>query len=1411
METSTLTFLKGMDTDTANALRDGTSYVLAKNFTITDGDSGEFGSLTNVKGNKLSTLFNSPDHNDHTIVGYTNLRNNIIIFTTNSIHSYIWEYNPELETLSIVYSDENSFITDGSKLNFSTAPEYKIVAVGSYEKDNVQKIYWTDGKEILRYLNIKDPNKPTRVQDLNIIPIGKYTRPTETEVLVGGNLKAGRIQYCYRLVNKYGSESSFSDCTDLISLTKSVPNGKSTYYGSDRDDIVNKSVTVTMPGIDSEFEIIRLYSVFYDQVNSVPKIRLVAEVENPGPSIPLKITDVGEILEEVTLVEFNTLGGRLFTAEALETKDNILFAGGISENEFSVDLDCRAYSFCKKGSNGVVIETSDVYYFEDSYTSAPVFNKQLDLVNSTFGASNLYVINNDAINFPSGSYGIKGNIRCIVTRQTPTSQGFTSFKLGVYSNPGKIPGVIYTYGSANTTISSGSITLNIPINDTVPVGGNMYFFVYSDEVLSPTPSRILIQCYIEDLEVTSEGQPICKLYNDSGTLEYTITTPNTSDSSWNIPLNADAINRYTDVYTYNELEYKDTEDAFKYKSDGITLGGSGKIVSYNFIDYKAYSSVPVYGYNLSNDGYTPFIARNKENIINNVMSFKRGEVYRCGIQFFDVYGKPSFTNWIADIRIPYTFEWDGGGDSRYFYSRYSTTEGLYCVANPVKISFSINTSNIPSNVLQSISGYKIVTVKREYKDRTVIAQGVAKPARYDVDGYIYFPSQDVYKSTLSEKSKYLFDFHSPDIYVNRNDIKFTNSKFRVVSYMEALSYDPSNGVKNNIVDFESSFPYASAETNYDVGKALYKDYEIKDIVLLEEREARDGAGYTIKMYDNTDVVYKNRPIWNTFSQGDYSYQSYGPTSLLLSLETTLFGVDTTLSTYIPIVDIVLDNFKSRFGGNSYYARLRNTYTSASKFVNINTTTVKSIGDTFTTLYSQMIAYADFAYGNKGKAQGCISFPVESSINTLMIKDRPGKLLRLKEYYDLTDWGLQESKVDGVSDFPLQYPDSVDDLYKYNSVYSQVNQYPTFSPKPLFFEEQSKNDTMIVASEKKINGELVDNWTKFLYSNLIELPTNQGKITNLKTVDTKLMCWQEKGVSVIAVNDRYLLSDNPGQLALGSGGILERYDYLTTECGATGKYVVDRYENAILWIDSVRHKLFMYDSSIKDLTVSKGIRTHIKNIGDFVNPTIGVDMKTNKIYFKLKDDVLVFDLMMQVFEGVRTYNPKWFIRLFDNRVLSSNGNMYLFTENEGDKAEFFNVVYPSYIKTRCVDNFNMTKVFDTLEWYSKTTRNVNGDTYSIFDDTFSRIRVTDDYQNTDWQPLNYRRSERTFRSDIPRDIVNQAETTDKDIFNSANLDATQLFKRRILDRYINIELEYDNDHSYSFTVPYINVNYRVSNR
>ena len=80
----------------------------------------------------------------------------------------------------------------------------------------------------------------------------------------------------------------------------------------------------------------------------------------------------------------------------------------------------------------------------------------------------------------------------------------------------------------------------------------------------------------------------------------------------------------------------------------------------------------------------------------------------------------------------------------------------------------------------------------------------------------------------------------------------------------------------------------------------------------------------------------------------------------------------------------MDNFNSRFGGNSYYAKLRNTYTSISKFVPISTSTVDTVGDTFTTCFSQMIAYADFAYGTDGKSQGCICFPVESSINTIFI-------------------------------------------------------------------------------------------------------------------------------------------------------------------------------------------------------------------------------------------------------------------------------------------------------------------------------------------------------------------------------------------------------------------------------------------
>ena len=55
--------------------------------------------------------------------------------------------------------------------------------------------------------------------------------------------------------------------------------------------------------------------------------------------------------------------------------------------------------------------------------------------------------------------------------------------------------------------------------------------------------------------------------------------------------------------------------------------------------------------------------------------------------------------------------------------------------------------------------------------------------------------------------------------------------------------------------------------------------------------------------------------------------------------------------------------------------------------------------------------------------------------------------------------------------------------------------------------------------------------------------------SLKVYDNKLYYWQEDSFGIASVNERSLVQDNNiGQLVLGTGDILARYDYISTNFG-----------------------------------------------------------------------------------------------------------------------------------------------------------------------------------------------------------------------------------------------------------------------
>jgi hypothetical protein len=93
------------------------------------------------------------------------------------------------------------------------------------------------------------------------------------------------------------------------------------------------------------------------------------------------------------------------------------------------------------------------------------------------------------------------------------------------------------------------------------------------------------------------------------------------------------------------------------------------------------------------------------------------------------------------------------------------------------------------------------------------------------------------------------------------------------------------------------------------------------------------------------------------------------------------------------------------------------------------------------------------------------------------------------------------------------------------------------------ENVSEIDYRCHNSNVKLNNENIDSWTKFQPADYIDVDTRYGPITNMRNFENRLMFWQENAFGQLSVKERSQIIDSNNQsLILGTGGVLDRYDY-----------------------------------------------------------------------------------------------------------------------------------------------------------------------------------------------------------------------------------------------------------------------------
>lgn len=453
------------------------------------------------------------------------------------------------------------------------------------------------------------------------------------------------------------------------------------------------------------------------------------------------------------------------------------------------------------------------------------------------------------------------------------------------------------------------------------------------------------------------------------------------------------------------------------------------------------------------------------------------------------------------------------------------------------------------------------------------------------------------------------------------------------------------GIRNKDIHLTDYAMYALGGTSllFTIDGKLKKELSKNDKILTEtigvdniltmSEKISDGT-FTIKEItnpyyntSNTDFVtnskykYVYKDSNNLPVTGNYlNASSFGTFLCNITRNCTPYGGYTKVakdnSKYYSYSDIKefnnnIDNYIDVFDGDTYIGPFE--YTSAHKVSN------RAIG----LLTTMNVQYA---------------IPVESSIN--MYIDHGYKFSRNTNNVNVSWIQEEPSNVDGV--FKQQTPQ-----YLYNTAYSLTKtigqKYSTIS-----YDTKDKQSYPYRCrySEKKENGELEDSWQNFKAANYIDVDPNYGKITGLKRFKNNLMFWQEKSFGAFSVNERTAVTDNNNhEVLLGSGGLLSRYDYVSTTSGLENNvFAYAITTQSLYWIDAFNTVFCQYNGGgdYKQISITKNINTVVskeyRTDGEYQISRYKVltDPRYNEVYFTSKDGVFVFNELQQAFISKYSY-------------------------------------------------------------------------------------------------------------------------------------------------------------------------------
>ena len=202
--------------------------------------------------------------------------------------------------------------------------QHPIETLPFYETISIKKVYWTDGKNQPRLINIalSDADFDSKNQETSfdfIPPLALDENVTITRNASGGGLfPRGTIQYAISYFDKYNRESNLAYVSPL-------------YYNAFADRAASPEENVTNTFVikishpDRSFDYLRIYSIIRTSLDSIPQVKRIVDIPLVTVNSDIYFEDnnqIGEIIDSTRLLY---TGGEPISLNSFAQKDNTLF------------------------------------------------------------------------------------------------------------------------------------------------------------------------------------------------------------------------------------------------------------------------------------------------------------------------------------------------------------------------------------------------------------------------------------------------------------------------------------------------------------------------------------------------------------------------------------------------------------------------------------------------------------------------------------------------------------------------------------------------------------------------------------------------------------------------------------------------------------------------------------------------------------------------------------------------------------------------------------------------------------------------------------------------------------------------------------------------------------------------------